>query len=60
MTLMKLRLGFLFKDLSQHFRMYLVVFALKFFIHGHGQEVTSSHLLICVVKSKSHTTATQI
>ena len=31
MTLMKLRLGFLFKDLSQHFRMYLVVFALKFF-----------------------------
>ena len=36
MTLMKLRLDFLFTDLSQHFVMYLVVFALKFFIHWHG------------------------
>ena len=34
MALIKLRLGFLFTDLSQHFRMYLVVHALKFFIHG--------------------------
>ena len=25
-----------FADLSQHFRMYFLVFALKFFIHGHG------------------------
>ena len=32
MTLMKLRLDFLFTDLSQHFGMYLVVFALMFFI----------------------------
>ena len=36
MTLMKLRLDFLFVDLSQHFGTDLVVFALKFFIHGHG------------------------
>ena len=34
-TLMKLRLDFLFTDLPQHFGIYLVVFALKFFIHGH-------------------------
>ena len=54
MTLMKLRLGFLFTDLSQQFRMYLMVFALKFFIHG---DVKS---FICVVKLTSHTTATQI
>ena len=31
MTLMKVRLGFLFKDLSRHFRIYLVVSTLKFF-----------------------------
>ena len=31
MALMKLRLDFLFADLSQHFRMNLVVFALNFF-----------------------------
>ena len=30
MILMKLRLGFLFSDLSQHFGIYLVVFALNF------------------------------
>ena len=35
MTLMKLRLDFLFTDLSQHFGIYLVVFALEVFIHGH-------------------------
>ena len=33
MTLMKLRLDFFSTDLSQHFGMYLAVFALKFFIH---------------------------
>ena len=33
---MKLRLDFLFTDLSQHFGIDLVVFALKFFINGHG------------------------
>ena len=27
---------FLFTDLPQHFRIYLVVFALTFFIYGHG------------------------
>ena len=31
MTLMKVRLDFLFTDLSQHFRIYLVALALKFF-----------------------------
>ena len=34
--LIKIRLNFLFPDLFQHFRIYLLVFALKFFIHGHG------------------------
>ena len=38
LTLMKLRLGLLFKDLSQQFGIDLVVFALKFFIHGHGYD----------------------
>ena len=32
----KLRLNFLFVDLSQDFGIYLMVFALKFFIHGHA------------------------
>ena len=36
MPLMKLRLDFLFTDLSQHFKIYLVAFALKFIIHEHG------------------------
>ena len=40
MTLMKLRLDLFFTDLSQHFDIYLVVFALKPFIHRHGLEVT--------------------
>ena len=35
MTLMKMRVDFLFTDFSQHFGINLVVFALKFFIHGH-------------------------
>ena len=34
MTL-KLILDFPFADLSQHLRIYLVIFALKYFIHGH-------------------------
>ena len=36
MALMKWKLDFLFTDLSQHYGIYLVVFELKFFIHGHG------------------------
>ena len=58
MTLMKLRLGFLFTDLSRHFRMYLVVFALKFFNSWSWvrRDVKS---FICVMKLKSHATATQ-
>ena len=36
MTLIKLRLDFRFTDLSRHFEIDLVLFALKFFIHGHG------------------------
>ena len=39
MNLMKLRLDFLFTDLSQQFGIDLVVFALKLFIHGHGFKV---------------------
>ena len=27
----------IFTDLSQHFEINLVVFALRFFIHGHGK-----------------------
>ena len=34
--LIKLRLDLLFNDFSQRFGIYLVVFALKFFIHGHA------------------------
>ena len=29
-------IDFLFTDLPQYCRIYLLVFALKFFIHGHG------------------------
>ena len=36
MTLIELTLDFLFPDLSQHFGIYLVVFALKCFINGYG------------------------
>ena len=59
MTLMKLRLGLPFTDLSQHFRMYLVVVALKYFnswswVRGDGKS------FICVLELKSHTTITQI
>ena len=50
MTLTKLRLDFLFTDLSQHFGIYLVVFALKFFINRHGERGE----VIYVVKSNSH------
>ena len=39
LTLMKLRLDFVLTNLSQHFRIYLAVFALKFVIYGHGKEV---------------------
>ena len=47
MTLMKLRLDFLFADLSQHF--------IQIFHYGHGRKV------ICVAKLKViHTTTTQI
>ena len=58
---MKLRLDFLFKDLSQHFRMYLVVFAFKLFFHDYKSWVRGDvKSFICVVKLKSHTTATQM
>ena len=33
---MELRLDFFFKDFSQHSGIYLVVFALRVFIHEHG------------------------
>ena len=35
MTLMKLKSDFLFTDLSHHFGIYFVSFALKFFINRH-------------------------
>ena len=35
-ALMELRLDFFFKDFSQHSGIYLVVFALRVFIHEHG------------------------
>ena len=47
---MKLRSDFLFTDLSQHFGIYLVVFALKFFIHRH--DGLRRDLKSFVVKSK--------
>ena len=47
---------FLFTDLSQHFEIHLVVFALHFFIHRHCEVRIN-----CVVQSKViHTTTTQI
>ena len=49
MTLMKLRLHFLFRDLSQHFGIYLVAFDHIFFIRGHGLNLFK---VICDVKSK--------
>ena len=45
-----MRLGFLFTDLSQHYGIDLVVFPLKFFIHGRGGE--GWHKAIYVVKLK--------
>ena len=57
MTLIKLRLDLLFTDLSQHFGMYLVVFALKFFIHRHGVRGGMEQLCRII---KTHTTTTTI
>ena len=51
MTLMELTLDFLFTDLSQHFEIDLVFFALNFFIHGHGCKRWRK--AICVVKLKA-------
>ena len=36
MIKLKLRLDFIFTDISQHFEIYLVAFAFKFFIDKHG------------------------
>ena len=59
MTL-KLILDFLFTDLSQHFRIYLVVFALRLFIHGHGLDKRECKI-ICVTKlNKSDTVQPQL
>ena len=57
---MELGLDFLFTDLSQHFGTDLVVFTLKFLIHGHGggegvrDDLKCRHLCH---KTKSHTTS---
>ena len=52
MTLIKLRLDFLFTDISQRFGMYLVVFALNFFIHQYWVRSDLKLEVICVIKSK--------
>ena len=44
MTLMKLRLDLFFTDLSQHFRVYLVVFALSTFLFMGMGKRRQSHL----------------
>ena len=44
MILIKVRLGFLVTDLSQHFAIYLLVVAVKFFIHGYVGDL--SHLFL--------------
>ena len=50
MTLMKLRLEFLLTDLSRHFGVYLVVFALEFFIRLH--DGVGSDLKLFVLKNQ--------
>ena len=57
MTL-KLILAFLFTDLSQHIRIHLMVFALKYFIDGHVGR-GDARKVIYVVKLSQRTT-TQI
>ena len=52
MTLIKLRLDFLFTDISQRFGIYLVVFALSFFIHQYWVRSDLKLEVICVIKSK--------
>ena len=59
MTLMNLRLDILFTDLSQHFKIDLVVLALEFFIHEY--RCKRWRKVICVLKLKViGTTTTQI
>ena len=53
MTLIKLRLDFLFTDISQRFGIYLVVFALNFFIHQYWVRSDLKLEVICVIKSKA-------
>ena len=53
MSLVKLRLGFLFTDLSQHFGMHLVVFALKLFyslVRGDSKSCVTLNqkLFVCI------------
>ena len=55
--MLKLILDFLFTDISQHFRRYLVVFALKHFIMGMGKRGDVKSHLCCEI---SHRTTTQI
>ena len=39
MNLMELRLDLLFTDFSQYFGIILMVFAIKFFVHGHESKM---------------------
>ena len=57
---MKLRLHFFFTDLSQRFRIYLVVFALKFFIHGHGLDKRECKIICDTKLNKSDTLQPQL
>ena len=52
MTQMKLRLDVLFTDLSKHLEIYLVVFAINFFIHWH--EVRGDLKSFVLKNQKSH------
>ena len=46
---MKLRLDFLFTEISQHFGTDMVVFELEFLIHGHEKEVRYSKVICAVI-----------
>ena len=54
MTLMKLRLNLLFADISQHFEINLMFFALKIFIYQHGVRDDFKSFLSQNQKSNNH------
>ena len=54
MTLMKLRLNFLFADISQHIEITLMVFALKVFIYRNGVRDDFKSFVSQKQKSNNH------